>query len=271
MITTEGSLHIKRYLAGLVPAIADSIAIGVGPKTEAAADGNLQFETERIAVDVVSYDFTTNRLVFKASVPDYYSGVINEIGIFYGPPPFNTKMLTTFDAALEGWSVNTWNSANARIGTEALRLAPATSGSTKATLGSMAFDFSSNAGTDKFLLAFHNLNTNTSSIAIRLQTDDSNYYSATVTNPSAGYNVASIDKSAFTPTGTPSWATITGIEVSVNSKASGASQVDFDGIKIQDQSVRQNYTMISRKVLATPYTKIVGMAQDIEFTMDVNI
>lgn len=271
MITTAGKRHIKRYLAGLVPSIGDSIAIGVGPKAEAVGDTNLQFESERIPVDIVSYDFENDRLVFKTSLPDYYAGTIYEVGLFYGRPAFNTKMLTTVEAT-EPWSFgsNVAFNTNTRIGSDALRFTPAANGSASATLGSMAFDLSQNTGSDKVMLGVNSGNANVSSLVLRLKTDNSNHFAFTWNGVVAGYNVAEATKSMFSATGTPNWANITSVEVVVNSKASGASQLDLDAIKIQGQAF-QDYTMISRELLQTPYTKIAGLTQDIEFTLDVNI
>lgn len=276
MITNEGKLHIKRYLAGIVPNIGQQIGFGLGSTAEVIGSTDLQFEVDRSNILVVSYDFENDRLIFKAEVPETYAGKIYEVALFYGVPPYNTKMLTTFDSPTEVWVTDSgapvFNSTNTRIGIDSLRLTPALSTTSTSIVSSMNFDLSENSSSDKFLLAFNNGNTNAQTVAVRLKTDASNYYTLTVTNPASGYIISEILKSAATVTGTPSWANITSIDVLVTSKSSGASQVDFDGFRIQDQStIRQNYTLVSREVLPSPFTKVEGMVQEIEFTLDVTV
>ena len=108
MITTEGKTHIKRYLAGFVPSIAQSLAFGIGDKAEAVGDTRLHFEADRVDIALTSYDFVNDRLVFKASFPTDFEGTIYEVGIFSSAinevaGEFGSRLLASFDSASEEW------------------------------------------------------------------------------------------------------------------------------------------------------------------------
>src|SRR5688572_7298790 len=108
MITVDGKVHIKRYLAGFVPAIAQSIAFGLGSAAESVNDTKLQFEVGRTEILLVSYDFVNNKLIFKANVPEDFGGKIYEAALYSTPSNVaagdsGSRILTTFDSATEDW------------------------------------------------------------------------------------------------------------------------------------------------------------------------
>lgn len=277
MITTLGKLYVKRYLAKQVPDIAKSISIGVGPVSESVSHTAMQFEIGRADITVVSFDYVNNKLVFKASVPQDISGKIYEVSIwsqrvstFAGD--YISRTLTTFDSASEVWSTGTFQSANARVGADALRLAPTTSATAVSALTNLLFDLSGNSGSDAFSIAYYNGNANTANFKVRFKTDASNYYTIQVTSPATGYQVSTVAKSAATVTGTPSWANLTSIEVEVVAGAGGAASFDFDGLRIEDtDTIDPNYVMVSRELLGAPVTKVAGRVQDIEFSLPVTV
>lgn len=276
MITTEGKLHIKRYLAGIVPSISNSIHFGIGGKAEAVGDITLHFEVESSDITVISYDFTNDKLVFKASIPTTLAGKVYEAALFAGPPRSGSKLLTTFDSDTETWVTGggapTFDSTNTRIGIDSLRLTQALSTTSTSVMGDIAFDLSNNAGSDKFVIAFNNTNTNLNTLVVRFKTDVSNYYTLTITNPASGYVIAEVLKSAATVTGSPSWASITSIEIAANSKAAGSSTVDLDAIRIEGISyIEPGSVMVSRELQASPFTKTSGKVQEMEFSLDVSI
>lgn len=281
MITTEGKIHIKRYLAGQVPSIAQSIAYGLGASAESAAQTYLDFEVDRSDIILTSYDFVNNKLIFKAEVPEKYDGTVYEVALFSLPANtasgnFGSKLLSTFDSETEEWTTGgvaaTFSSGSARIGGDALRQAPTASTTVTSILEELSLDLSGNSDADKFALAFNNANTNTNTIVIRFKTDASNYYSLTFTNPAAGYVVSQINKGSATVTGSPSWADINTIEVATTAKSSGTATVDIDAIRIEDvDTVNVDYVMISRELLAVPFVKEQGKVKEIEFSIDVNV
>lgn len=277
MITTRGKQHIKRYLAHQIGDIARSISVGVGPVAENVGHVALQFETGRADITLVSFDYVNNKIVFKASIPQDMSGKIYEVGLWSqnqstSAGEFTSKLLTTFDSAGEVWSSGSFQSANARLGADALRFTPGVSATVSGALNDLFIDLSGNSGADSFSVAYYNSNANVANFKIRFKTDASNYYTITVTSPATGYQISTIAKSAATVTGNPSWANISTIEVEVVSGAGGASSIDFDGLRIEDtDTIDPNYVMVARELLAAPVTKVAGRVMDIEFNLPVTV
>lgn len=283
MITTDGRIHLKRYLAGFVPNIAESMALGLGGAAENVNDVKLQFEVDRTDIVLTSYDFVNNKLIFKAEVPEEFAGTIYEVAIYSSPTnanagDFGSKILTTFDSATEAWedattaTAATFVTTGMRIGADALRHTPAASGTKTDALKDISMDLSGYSGADKFVLAYNVGNVFTSSLSVKFHTDATNYYQLNIASPTAGYKVTEVAKSAAVATGTPDWANITEIRVTTNSTAGGASQVDFDGLRVDDaDTINPDYVMVSRELLSTPFVKQEGMTQEVEFSLNIAI
>lgn len=281
MLTTEGKNQIRRYLAGYVPNIASTMAFGIGTRAEALGDIALQLETTRSQVAFISYDFASNKLVWKAPIQDTYAGKVYEVGLYtidINPDAgdFGSRLITPFDSADEDWiDVGSgldasFNSTNTRVGTDSLRHTPALSTTATASLANIAMDFSGFSGADGFTFAYNVGNANTSQISFRFLTDASNYYRFDMGAQTAGYKVVETTKSAALVTGTPNWSTITEIRVLTTSAGTGASQVDYDAIRIEDKDTTNlDYILVARKVLVTPFTKVDGQPLDCEFSLDV--
>lgn len=277
MITTNGKLQIKRYMAHQVPDIAKSISVGIGAISESVAHTALQFEIGRADIKLISYDYVNNKLVFKASIPQELSGKIYEIGLWSqamstAAGEYHSRLLTTFDSASEVWSAGTYQTANARVGIDSLRFTPSASATVSAILNDVFIDFSGNSGADTFNVAYYNSNANVANFKIRFKNDASNYYTITVTSPATGYQISTVAKSAATVTGTPSWATIAAIEVEVVAGAGGSASIDFDGVRVEDtDTLDPSYVMVARELLVSPVTKVAGRVQDIEFSIPVTV
>lgn len=282
MLTTNGGLHIKRYMAGYVPAIAQSIAFGLGGKAESVSDFKLQFEVGREDITLTSFDFVNNKLIFKAPVPDDFAGTIYEVALYSTPQDivaadFGSRMITTFDSATEDWAdVSTAAVATfvttARIGSDALSHTPAASTTKTDSLGDVTLDLSGYSAADKFVLAYNIGNANTTNIKVLFLTDAANYYTITITSPAAGYNITEVAKGSATVTGVPSWGNITEIRIATTSGAGGASAVYYDGLRIDDvDTTNPDYVMVSRELLATPFVKVDGKTQEIEFSLGVTV
>lgn len=278
MITTEGKLHIKRYLAGMNLSLATAIAYGAGSSSESASDIALQLETGRSPIILSTYDFVNDNIVYKATVTDDFAGVIYEIGLYSNLDTigdYSSRAITTFDSGSETWltggSAATFTTTGTRVGVDSLSHTPAGNGSSTSILDGLALDFFGDSGADRFVFAFNNGNTNASTINFRFKTDASNYYTFTVSNPSAGYQIVPLTKASATVTGSPDWSSISAIEVNTNSKAAGASAVNFDAIRIENDSASPEYVLIDRKVLSTPITVEPNIPYDIEFNLKVNV
>jgi len=286
VITTEGKNHIRRYLAQYVPAIAQSVVYGIGATAEAGTDASLNFEVVRSPVNLITYDFANNKLIYKASIPDDYIGKIYEVGLYSldqdpASGSYGSRLITTFDSGTETWvdpadgvTAPVFSATANRVGADAMLHDPAASATLTDTLRGLALDFSGNSAADTFKFAFNVANANTNSVTYRFMTDASNYYSfaITTTAQSAGYKIVELTKGSATVTGTPDWSNITEVQVLTNSKSSGASSVEHDAIRIEDKdSASLDYILVARKVLAAPVTSSDGLAQDIEFSLDITL
>lgn len=283
MITDDGKIHIKRYLAGFTPSIAQSISFGIGNSVEATTDTKLQFEVAKDDVRLTSYDFVNDKLIFKANVPDEFDGIIYEAALYSMSTDSlagesASKLISTFDSDTEVWVdattgvTGTYFGATSRIGGDSLRHTPAASGTKTDKMENIFLNLSGHSGADKFVFAFNVGNAFTSSIQFKFLTDVSNFYTITFGAQTAGYKILEAAKSTATVTGTPSWENITEIRVTTNSTAGGAAAVDYDGLRIDDQdTVNPEYVLVAREVLSTPFVKQIGMTQEIEFSLDVSI
>jgi hypothetical protein len=161
-----------------------------------------------------------------------------------------------------------------RIGIDAVSQTPALSTTQTDQLANLTLDLSGNSAADSFTFALYVGNTNTNQCVVRLMTDTSNYYSFDLGTgvQTAGYKIITATKGSATVTGTPNWNNITQIRVVTTSKATGASAVAWDAIRIEDKdSINLEYVLVARSVLASPVTKVDGQAQDVEFALDFTV
>lgn len=283
MITTGGKLHIKRYLAGYVPSIARSIAVGIGPAAESLADEKLQLEVERVNIVYTGYDFVNNKLIFKATLPPGFAGTIYETGLYSTSVnelagEYGSKLLTTFDSNTENWVNPTTGldsafvTANIRVGTDGLRQSPTATNTQTDALQNVFFDLSGHSASDRFVMAYLVGNAFVSALSVRFLTDASNYYQLSLPTPTAGYKITEMTKATATVTGTPDWANINEIRLICTSTAGGAGIIDWDAIRIEDvDTINPDYQLVAREVLSTPFTTLDGRTQEVEFALDVTV
>lgn len=283
MITTRGKEHIKRYFAEYEPTIASTIAFGISDTSATLADTRMGFEAGRTEILVKSYDFVNDKLVLKAAIPDYFQGTIHELGVFANVLPDeteSTRILAQFDSIEENW-VNPstglslpFATTGVRLGTDGLSLTPAASATSQASWPEIAMDLSDFTGQDEFAMYLNVGNANTNSASVLFITDISNYYYFTWTTPvqTAGYKKLTTTKANMLVIGNPNWSKITEIRTSVVSKASGASAVTFDGIRINDvDALNPSSVLVARSVLSVPFVKTSGKVQEIEYSLDIDI
>lgn len=290
MLTTNGKNHIRRYLAEYVPSIAGAMAFGVGSRAAIGGDFALHFEALRSPINSRVFDFANNKLIYKATVPAEFSGVVTELGLFslYEDPKAGvgvSRLLTDIQEG-EGW-VNSGTAVSStffvdldtdlnrsfpRFGTSGLRQTPAASGTANDSLTDIMLDMTSYSGADFITVALNVGNANTSTIAVRFMTDASNYYSFSVAAGGAGYKVFEFAKGGATVTGSPDWASIREIRLSTTSGGGGASDVTWDAIGLVDtDTVNLDYVLVARKVLDTPIVVAANQSQEVEFTVDVTL
>lgn len=277
MITNEGSMHIKRYLAGQVGTIAEAIGFGLGGAPESALSSKLQFEFEKVEIILTSYDFVEDKLVFKAILPTEFAGIVREVGLWSlfedtDSEEFGSRMLITFDSAAEEWVNASFSAVNARVGADALVHNPAAGTTSVSSLGDIFLDLYGHSDIDSFSLAVDIADANCDAISISFLTDAANYVEYTITDPVQGYQVYDIPKGSFAVTGVPNWGDIRSIEVATTAAAGAATTVTWDGLRIEDMdALNPDYILVAREVLTVPVIKSEGQMQEIEFALGVNI
>lgn len=278
MITDAGTVHIKKYFAQLVPNVAQSIAFGIGDAAVDSTHTKLQFEVARADIVLTSYNFVSDRVVYKAIIPEEFVGKINEVALFSAPSnvvagEFSSKMVADFNDATEGWtssgSPSTFQESSlARIANKFLIQSTEPSGTSIDLLDEINMNFEGYSGADKFVFAFHVDGSNTSSVRFRFHTDASNYYEFNLGAQTAGYKIVEVAKASATTTGTPRWSNITQIRVVSTASSDGTSSVGFDGIRVEDvDTANPSYLMVSRELISPTFEKVRGRTQEIEIQL----
>ncbi len=276
MITTLGKNLILRYCAGQVASIGGSLAVGVGSTSPTLGDIKMAYELDRAVVNVTSVDFANQRVIFKGTLPQATYGAIYEVGLYSGLIGSNSSVYTSnsllsFDSNTELWSVGAYGTNNVRIGADNLRLTAAASATTTSVLDPVYFDLSGYSTADMFALAF-NADANTASVRIRLRDAVSTaYYEYTYATPVTGYNIINFGKSAFTKTGTVDWAAISSVEIAVTAKAAGTTNVDWDGLRIEDLDSNSPDNILVARTVISPSTKTNVSPSDVEYQLDLTI
>lgn len=277
MITARGRTFIKRYLAGQSGTLVGALSVGIGNAAPALNDERMQFEFARVPVLVTDYDFVNDQLIFKGTLDEEIEGTIYEIGIWTSEVNSaagnqESRIITTFDSETEDWDVETFDTANTRIGIDSLKHTPAASGTSASVLSGITLDLVDFTSLDTFVLAYFVANSNTASVTVRLRTDAANYYQFSVANPTSGYKFATFTKGSATVVGTPDWADINEVEIRTTAKSAGSASVQYDGLRIEDvDSIAPEYGLVARYVPASPITKEEGIVRDVEFALQVNI
>lgn len=277
MITAKGKTFIKNYLAGQAGNVVGAISVGCGGTAVTLNDVRLQFEFARVPVSITTYDFSTDSLVFKASLDETTSGKIYEVGIWTAEVNSAagnqaSRIVTTFDLANEVWTNGTPESTIARIGVDSLKHTPALSTTVSSVLSGLSLDFSGSSSADTFVVAYNVDNAFCANMKIKFLTDSSNYYQFQITSPSVGYSFASFAKGTATVVGTPDWSNITQVEVDTTATSGGSASVEWDGIRIEDvDTIAPEYGLVARFVPASPVLKTDGLIQDVEYTLAVSL
>ena len=282
MITSEGKLHLKRYLAGYEPDIGRALAFGVGTAEATLADNSLQYEVGRSPVNLVAYDFINDQLIFKAVLDESFDSIIHEVGLYSredsSAGSFGSRIISSFDSDTELWmqggSPASYTTDNTRIGNDSVTVSVGASSSITVSLANIIVDFSENSSADEFSFAFFCSDANLESIVFRFMTDAANYYDITVPVGSiaAGFNIVRISKGSAVVTGNPNWGSIEELQVTSTATSGGTAVLNLEGIRIEDtDTVDTGYVLVSRVVLDIPFVKVAGRIQEVEFPLGVSI
>ena len=243
-ITTAGKDAILRYLAGMVPTYARSIALGTVSTTPTVDDTDLGFEFTRAAVSLGTVDVSDTahkKVVFKASFPAGLSMNIKEMGLFsFDKNPasgaYTGTVLTQFDND-EPWA--TTDGANPtfvtisdgslnRIGDSSLVSQQDTDG----TITTMTYDFANidlagYSATDEIGIAIGTYSSDATGLVLTLTDGDGDTVSYTWTipaydsnNPYRTFTVAkgTLDNTAF------NWSNVDKVSVGITATTDNNSK-----------------------------------------------
>lgn len=272
IITTQGKNRIRQILAGKATGFASSILVGIGSSTPTVNDVSLDFAVEGANILNTMVDDINNKIFFKTSLPVDKQYKIYELGCYASDgttaKQYQQNSLLMSFGELTTWvdtsGTHTLNSTNTRVGAFSIRYSLSAAGVGR---GSTAFQI----GLDQlppyaqFKIAY--FANNIANIKLRFKTTDSDYYEATIVPATNNaYNISSSAKSTFTVTGSPSWATITIVEVQATATGS-AGTIDLDSIRY-DVATTADSLLLSRALPSSPVIKPAGSTMDVEYLLE---
>lgn len=260
-----------------------------GGQIVSEVDTRLEFEFYRNPVLFGSTDIqttsgtTTYSVVYKTTIPQDVVANIYEIGLYPSTRTsisnFDSRYITDFSDLLD-WEDSSGNnptldSTNYRIGGSSLRMNASSNSSKEYKSNIQSIDLSGYSDADTIKLAYYKENANLSSIKIRLYSEASRYYEATITPTSGnGYKLSQdIPLSTFFNGATspaPDINNINQIGIVVTASAGGTAYVGMDGLRINDEDTFDPiFGLISKSVLSTPILKLAGRQVDVEYRLDL--
>lgn len=273
MITANGKLQIKRFLAKQSADIASYLALGTTTTAANVNDTRLGFEVVRVPILSTSVDPNTDKIVFRGQVPQGSISTAYEIGLLSSSTTVESgRALGVLGSTLPvAWTNGTMTSVNARANTTSLKVDYVANGTTNAELTGLFEDLSTFRDVDSLVVAYY-ATTNLSSVKVRMGTDSTNYYEFTLPAPVANsYNVARVARSAAVRTGTATWGAINYIALRPSATAAGSGSIYLDGMRFESNSLDNGNLLVARTVLATPTVMDADIDSDIEYSIGVNI
>jgi len=290
VITKFGKRFLTNFIAGNVPTSKKDMAFGIDSTAATANDTRLGFEFYRLPVLFGSTDIqtassiTTYSVVYKTTIPQDVVGQIYEVGLYPSTRSsinnFDSKFITDFDDVLDWEDPSQINplttTSNYRIGGNLLRMSANTSSSKEYKASIPTLDLSGYSEADSIKLAYYREDANLSTIKVRLYSEASKYYEATIT-PTAGtgYKITSdilfstLLAGATSPA--PDITNINQIGIVITAGAGGNTIVGLDGLRVNDEDTFDPlFGLISRSVLATPISKVAGRQVDVEYRLDLD-
>ncbi len=292
LITKFGKRYLTQYLAEQTVTNFKDIAIGIGSTAASVNDTQLGFEFYRSPVTMSSIDIQTSSttgistygVVYKTTIPVDVVGIINEIGLFpavsLSSTDYASNSISTFEdnqswADSSGQPPSMETTLTPKIGTSYLSMSAATS-SSKLYFNNFNIDISGYNALDSLTIAYKQNDLNLDYVFVRAYDSNNNYYEIRYAGDnSTGDKIKSLTLnnlySSGYGTGVPDQTSIVKIGVGVKAKASGATTVLFDGLRINDEdSFRTDYGLISRSVLTNPLVKTLGKQMIIEYRIGLN-
>jgi len=297
VITKFGKRFLTNFIAGNIPSLSKDMAFGIDGTSATENDTRLGFEFYRTPVLFGSTDIqtsttgtppvttTTYSVVYKTTIPQDVVGEIYEVGLYPSIRTsinnFDSKFVTDFDNISDWLDSSSSNpissSSNYRIGGNVLTMSALSNSSNtyKATIPTI--DMSGYSTADTIRIAYYRADTNLATIKVRLYSEDSKYYEATIT-PSAGigYKISdNIPLSTFFSGATspaPDITNINQVGIVITASSGGSTAVGLDGLRINDEDTFDPiFGMISRSSNSSPIiSKVAGRPVDVEYRLDLD-
>jgi len=288
VVTETGKQYILRYMAGLVPTMANSIAVGASSEPAYDTDTELEFELARGDIYLRSVDYGTRDVIWKATIPVGPSGVIHEVGLFPSSKNnssgnYQSATLFTFDTTEDWTNISETDTVNSRIYGAGIKDTITTaSTSVNHVLPYYPGDLSGYSPNDIFVLGCVTYSDYVEDVVVTFTNNAGDTMVGTFVVPShleapgdPQYNMIKLDKGSFTNLD-KNWSGIRSVQVTVNSSSSAGGGNDgiitLDGLRVIDiDQSNENYTLISRAALRSPITKQSGLTLDIEYGLRLQI
>lgn len=291
VITTYGKTLLLRYIAGLVPSFARSIAIGTGDTAAAESQKYLDFEYARNKVMLGTIDQVADpaQVVFKTEFGTGSTVQINELGVFsYSAGDLYSGDIVSEFISTDDWQTNdsvddisyvtTTVNSDVRVGYESLRVLKNGVNSEYVEFYNLGtfIDASGYSASDRIGLAIVREDNNVASVTIALidSSGSSASHLFTLGTYSAGapYETLSATLDDFS-SGSFNWSAITQVKVGITYKSGGGNAaIAFDGLKIFDVDMADlDYCMISRTKLGSPVLKTADQTLDIEYSVEFDL
>ena len=278
MITTLGKTHILSYLAGLSPAIAQSISVGVGSAAPSAGDTSLHLEVDRLSITSTAIDPVTNKIIFKATLPSGTAVLISELGLWSSDGESDAYLAATFgdfDEPWEGGAVE--ESEHSRFNSTLYNLSISGATPVTANLLTDSMDLSDFFGPrDRWTLGLYKTGAAPVKVALRLISTpgayaDMNFFPTN--NSSTGYIIASTNAGDATVTGAFDPSSVTSYEIIVTPAAGNAisSVVGLDVISVSNAPEERGGSVLVARHLVTPFRTSPESPTDVEFELGVGI
>lgn len=290
VITKFGKRFLTNFIAGNIQSSKKDMAFGIDSTSATENNTRLGFEFYRLPIIFGSTDIqtansiTTYSVVYKTTIPQDVVGQIYEVGLYPSNRSsinnFDSKFITDFNDILD-WEdsggVNPISTnSNYRIGGNLLRMSANVSSSKEYKSSIAKLDLSGYSPSDSIKIAYYREDSNLSSIKVRLYSESSKYYEATITPTSGvGYKISSdIPLSTFFSGATnpsPDISNINEVGIVITANSGGSTSVGLDGLRINDEDTFDPvFGLISRSHLTTPITKLAGRQVDVEYRLDLD-
>lgn len=274
------SPYTLTFVSTVTTITGTSFSSGLGTFGALATNTRLGFRVNATSVLSSNIDnsVTYDAILFKAKVDDPMAYKIYEVGLYSdtlsgGAISSKGQLLCGFESGeilLDSGAdlptsgavtrmITTADSANFRIGSQALQVITTTPAKTFSS-----FDLSSTTESDLINLAYYANGAGDAKVTFYSGTGTSNKAVYTFTATAAGYYIQSLARSAGVVTGSMGdWSNITKITFEA-----ATSTMIFDGLRIEKPNIVDTINgLISRTALTTPITKNLNTPLDIEYHM----